>query len=188
MQPQHSFLLKIGAVVLVVWVMAGIFIGVLRTNRTTPESLLRYLQENPLEGQTTTRREEIVTAAAEQLNRLDFNQRMEFRQSGTDREFFVAMTPEERNRFIEATLPEGFRQLMLALNGMTEQERARIVKRALRDLERENPDLAGRVDEEQTKKIISQGLESFYKEANSEVKLEFAPVIERLQRASQNLR
>jgi len=188
MHPQHSFYLKIAAGVLVVWMVAGIFIGILRTNRTTPESLVRYLNENPLEGQSELRREQIVSGAAEQLNRLDFNQRMEFRQSGTDREFFVAMTPDERNRFIEATLPEGFRQLMLALNAMNEQERSRIVKRALRDLERENPDLAGRVDEEQTKKIISQGLESFYKEANSEVKLEFAPVIERLQRASQNLR
>jgi len=71
---------------------------------------------------------------------------------------------------------------------MKPEERKRIVRRALDDLQRENPDVVARIGDADVQKVISQGLSSFYEDADSTVKLDFAPVLEELQRATQNLR
>lgn len=105
--------------------------------------------------------------------------------AAADRIFFDQLTPEERKKFIEMTMPEGFRQFMLALNKMDPERRKRIVKRALENLEKDNPEISQRMQEDEVRKIVNQGMSSFYEEANADVKLDFAPVIEQLQRAAQ---
>jgi len=59
------------------------------------------------------------------------------------------------------------------------------VKRALENLEKDNPEISQRMQEDEVRKIVNQGMSSFYEEANADVKLDFAPVIEQLQRAAQ---
>jgi hypothetical protein len=171
-----------------IWAIAGAVIFWTRASRPTPQSLARYIDTHVLENRSPAEREKILTETARQLNRLTFEQRQEFRSTRTDRRFFEQMTPEERARFLDLTLPEGFRQLMTALNTMEPEQRKKIVQRALDDMERESPGLNDRIDQEAAQKILSQGMETFYKEASSEVKLDFAPVIESLQRTTQGLR
>ncbi len=78
---------------------------------------------------------------------------------------------------------------MLALNKMDPEKRKKMVQRALDDIDKDTPEIGERINRaEAAQKMISQGMSSFYEEASAEVKLEFAPVIERLQRATQNLR
>ena len=98
------------------------------------------------------------------------------------------MTEEERKRFLDLTLPVGFRQLMGALNKMNPEQRKKMVQRALRSLEREEPEINDRINREAVQQMIAQGMDSFYQDADSEVKLDFAPVIEELQRSTQGLR
>ncbi len=172
----------------VVWGMVAAAVLFTRSVKPSAESITEFIESNPIAERTPEERSRIISRAAQMLNRLEFKERQRFRELQVDRTFFEQMTKEERLVFLEATLPEGFRQLMEALNKMEPKERQRIVKRALADIERETPDLAGRLDDEDTQKLISEGLESFYEEANAEVKLEFAPVIERLQRATQGIR
>ena len=45
-----------------------------------------------------------------------------------------------------------------------------------------------RIDRVEVQKMLSQGMDSFYSEASADVKLDFAPVIEQIQRATQNMR
>lgn len=175
-------------VLLVVWLVAAVIIGLARSQRPSGEALVAYIETHPLTDLEGAEREKVIANVVRQLNRLDFEERRILREGGADRRLFEQMNDEERREFLEATLPEGFRQLMLALNKMEAQERQRIVRRALEDLERDNPEMAGRWDDENARKLLSQGLDSFYEEASAEVKLDFAPVIERIQRATQNLR
>ncbi len=176
------------AVVVVVWIVAGGVIMWSRAARPTAESVSGYLEKNPLAGLSVEQRSEVLTRAADQLNRLNFEERQKLRALRRDREFFEQLTPTERREFLERTLPEGFRQLMLALNKMGPEARKKIVNRVLEDLERDSPEVAGRIGEADAQKVIAEGLESFYEDASADVKLDFAPVIERLQRATQNLR
>ena len=171
-----------------VWVIAAGVLAWVKSSTPTPEKLAAYLSKNPLSEVSGAKRAEVIATAAGQLNRLTFDQRQELRESGSIRTFFEQLDAEERSRFLDLTLPEGFRQLMNALNKMDESRRKKIVDRVLNDLRSENPEIAARLGDAETPKIITKGLSSFYEEADAGVKLDFAPVIEQLQRATQSMR
>jgi hypothetical protein len=176
------------AIFVTIWAVAGLVILWSHLSRATPASITAYIGKNPIESLTPAKRAEVIDKVAAQLNKLNFDQRQELRKAKIDRNLFEEMTPEERKRFLDLTLPEGFRQLMIALNKMEPQRRKKIVQRALDDLEKDRPDGAPRIDQVEVQKMISQGVDTFYSEANADVKLDFAPVIEQLQRATQHMR
>lgn len=165
-----------------IWLVAVVAIGISRSARPTPQKLQAYVEAHPIIGLDGTKRQKILESTAAQLNRLNFDQRRELQESGTLRRFFENLTAEERGKFLEMTLPEGFRQMMTGLNKMTPEKRQRLVQRALDDLRKNSPRSAERIPEDEVKKILSQGVSSFYEEANAEVKLDFAPVLEELQK------
>jgi hypothetical protein len=179
---------RIVGLLVLVWAIAGGLIFWSRASRPTPAALATYINGHSLEGLPEAERTKVIAHVTDQLNRLDFDQRQELRKAKIDRQFFEQMTEEERKRFLELTLPEGFRQLMLALNKMNPEQRKKIVQRALDDIEKDTPEMHDRINREAAQKMISQGMDSFYQEASADVKLDFAPVIEELQRATQGLR
>jgi len=171
-----------------VWLVAAVVIFWARAARPTPASLSAYMEKHPLVNLAPAGRGKVIGQVAAQLNKLNFDQRQELRKSEIDRRLFEEMTAEERKRFLDLTLPEGFRQLMLALNKMDPAKRKKIVQRALDDIEKDHPEAKERLDRIEVQKMISQGMDSFYSEASADVKLDFAPVIEQLQRATQTMR
>lgn len=174
--------------VLLLWIVAGGVILWTRAVRPTPEKLAAYMESHPIGAAGEGERESILLRVAGDLNRLDFEQRRELRADGELRKFFESLRPDERSRFLDLTLPEGFRQMMLALNKMDPARRKKLVDRALEDLRSASPELAERVNEEEVRKILAEGVGSFYEQASAEVKMEFAPVLEELQRNVQRLR
>lgn len=181
-------LIRAALLLAAVWIVAGAVIWYAHSARPSAESIIRYAEANSLDGLAPSERGAVITEVSDQLNRLDFAQREELRRRGWDRDFFRALTPEERRTFLEATLPEGFRQLMLGLNKMDPAQRRGMVQRALDGLDEEESGRPPRISEPDIKRVLEEGLGTFYEEASAEVKLDFAPVIERLQRNMQNLR
>lgn len=184
MRNLRRFLIPIVAI----WVMAGGLVWWSRSARTTPETIEAYVKAHPLDKVAGGERAQVIDRVADQLNKLDFEQRQQLRKTHMDRDLFDQMTPEERTRFLDRTLPEGFKQLMIALNKMKPEQRKKIVQRALDDLEKDNPEMNKRLDDEQAKKMLSQGVSSFYENASADVKLDFAPVLEQIQHSTQNFR
>jgi hypothetical protein len=184
--------LRVAAVLALVWLIAAGTTWMLRSMKPTPESLALYVDSHPIANTSPVDRQRIIDKVAAQLNRLDFEQRRSARTSKSLDGFFRDMTEDERSAFLDKTLPEGFRQMMLALNKMTPEKRKQIVDRALADIEKADANgpqkSRGPVDEAQRKKIVSQGMSAFYEEASADVKLDFAPVIEQIQRSMQNSR
>lgn len=180
--------LKAALILIAVWLVAGAVIFFSRSARPTADSLVRHTAANSLEGLAPDRRAALIADVADRLNRLDFEERQELRRQQWDREFFRALTPDERRAFLEATLPEGFRQLMLGLNKMDPEQRRKIVKRALDDLEEDGAGVPQRISDADAKRVVEEGIGAFYEDASAEVKLDFAPVIEQLQRRVQGLR
>jgi hypothetical protein len=177
---------------LIVWLLAAGTAHLVRSMKPTPESLVRYVDAHPMANASTAERRQIIDKVVAQLNRLNFEERRAVRTSKSIDGFFRNLTDEERNDFLDRTLPEGFRQMMLALNKMTPEKRKQLVERALSDLDKANAngsDQARRpIDQAQSQKIIKQGMSAFYEEANADVKMDFAPVIEQMQRTMQSLR
>jgi hypothetical protein len=189
-----KFSVKTILVLCSVWVAAIAIAMTARSARPSPEKLLTWLQENPVEATTGNQRMKLIDQVASKINRLDFEQRRTLQRSGELRSFFENLDKQERERFVEKTLPEGFRQMMNAFNQMEPERRKRFVEQALADIERadqagaESQERRGEFDEATVQKIINEGLQAFYSEASADVKMDFAPVIERMQKSLQNFR
>ena len=167
----------------VVWLVAGGVIWLARRAKPTPESVERYLSANPPAGKSSTEREKIMTRLAQQLNQLTYEERRQIRVRRQLDAFFRALNPDEQARFLDLTLPVGFRQMMEAFNKMEPKKRKDFVNRALRQMQtEEGEEPPPRLDDQNVEKIVTQGLKSFYTDASAEVKMDFAPLIEQMQR------
>jgi hypothetical protein len=183
--------IKLVGLLLAVWAIAGGAIYFARGAKPTPEKVMRYLENNPLEGAATSDRGEVIEKVATQLNQLAYEERREVRMSRKLDGFFKTLTPEEQARFLDLTLPTGFKQMMEALNNMTPEKRKRFVKKALEDMQKrdgEEPQEGQPEMDANGQKIIDQGFRSFYGEASAETKMDVAPLIEQLQKNIQGAR
>ena len=177
---------KVIAALVGLWIVALLIIHWSRSMQPTPASFEAYLFRHDLDKASGSGRTAIINHAADQLNRLSWDQREQLRQDGADRELFKKMTPDERSRFLDLTLPQGMHELMVALNKMKPEKRRKIVEDALTKMRNADPAGAPPPNDPQTQKIISEGLESFYKDSSPEVKLDFAPLIEQIQKTTQS--
>lgn len=183
--------IKAAAILAAIWLVAGGAIYWARSNKVTPESLTRHIESLQLEGKAPGKRQKAIDDVADQLNRLTYEERREVRMSRKiDRFFKEQLAPAEQERFLDRTLPTGFKQMMEALNKMERVKRQQFVTRTLKEMRERNGEERERdpEDEASARKIIDQGFKSFYSEASAETKLDVAPLIEEMQKNLQGLR
>jgi DNA-directed RNA polymerase specialized sigma24 family protein len=183
----RSTWIKAALLLAVVWIVAGGLIWWARANKVTPEALMAYVESHPIEGKSPGERGKTVESVAKKLNHLTYEERREVRLSRRLDRFFKTLNPDEQSRFLDLTLPEGFRQMMEALNKMEPEKRKAFVERTLEQLRKDegmDPEEARERFEKDgnIQKIIDQGLKSFYSDASAETKMDLAPVIEQMQR------
>jgi cell division septal protein FtsQ len=172
----------------VVWSVVGGVMWWARSQKPTPDRLLAYVETHPIDGKPSSDRARIIEKVAKQLNGLSYEERRNLRISRQLDGFFRRLNADEQTRFLDLTLPEGFKQMMEALNNMGPEKRKKFVERTLNDMKRqeglEGSDEARErfVDDRNTQKIIDQGLKSFYSEASAETKMDVAPILEQMQR------
>jgi hypothetical protein len=172
-----------------IWLVAGGIMMWARKTKPSPESVSRYIDAHSVEGRSSTERREIIDNVATQINRLGYEERRETRMERRPDQFFKNLTPDEQAYFLDRTLPEGFKQMMIAFNRMPPEKRLKLVARTLEDLRREREQLGDEpmpgLNDPNVQKIVTEGLKSFYSEASAETKMDFAPVIEELQQNMQ---
>lgn len=100
---------------------------------------------------------------------------------------FGSLTPAEQEAFLDATLPSGFKQLMDSFNKMEPAKRKQLVENALNEMKKHEGEAPppGR-DDKLAQHVVDQGLRSFYKDADANVKLDLAPLIEQMQKNLQS--
>ncbi len=184
----RSLWIKAVLVIVAIWAVAGGAIFWARSAKVTPESFARYLETHSIEGKTGRQREKIIEEVAEQMNALGYDERREFRMGRKLDGMFKSLTPEEQGRFLDRTLPTGFRQMMESLNKMDPAQRKKFVERSLRDMQRDSERPPDEELDANARKIIDHGFKSFYSEASADVKMDVAPLIEQLQKNLQGLR
>lgn len=183
--------IKIVAALLVIWALAGGVIYWARSVKPTPESVMHYLDAHPVADASAQEREATINKVAKQLNQLTYEQRREVRMSKKLDAFFRTLPADDQTRFLDLTLPTGFKQMMDSLNKMTREKRKQFVDKALADMKKhegeDNPDGQRDLDAN-GQKIIDQGFKSFYSDASVETKMDVAPLIEQLQKNIQGIR
>ena len=183
------------AVLAAVWALAVSVMGLARARRMTPEKIAAYTEQRSLPEMSAHERKSFVEGLARRMNRLDYEGRRRFRLQRTLHDVFAQMTDEERLRYLDLTLPNGFKKMMEAFNEMPRKERTKLVHRAVRDLE----EAAGAIDqdrprewtafsEEATQKIVDEGLRAYMLEASASSKVDLQPLIEQMQSILQTLR
>lgn len=199
---RRTTVLRISIALAAIWALAlsGLFIA--RSLKPSPQKVAALLEKHELAdlsvedsaaptGAEAGRRAAAIAEVSREVNRLDFNQRRELRETGGIDRFFMRLSLEEKKQFLEATLPRGFEEMMRAFNAMEPQQRQRMVDQVLSDLDEE--EASGRAptaeeNPELAKKIAEAGMEAYYENASADVKLDLAPVIEQLQERLQNMR
>jgi hypothetical protein len=188
----RSVWIKAVLLLVIVWSIVGGVRWWARSRKPTPDRLLAYVEAHPIEGKSPGDRAQVIEKVASQLNGLSYEERRELRVGRRLDTFFRLLNPDEQTRFIDLTVPEGFKQMMEALNKMDREKRKRFVERTLSEMRKEE-DLSDEarqrfVDDRNTQKIIDQGLKSFYSEASAETKMDVAPILEQMQRNLQGFR
>ncbi|MEP6671151.1 MAG: hypothetical protein ABJF10_18465 [Chthoniobacter sp.] len=183
--------IKFVAVLLIIWAVVGGVIYWAHSVKPTPESVMRYLEEHPVANASPEDRSKTVEKIAKDLNQLPYEERREVRMSRKLNKFFRGLPADEQTRFLDLTLPTGFKQMMDALNKMTPEKRKEFVNKALADVKKHEGD---DVPEDKRnldangQKMIDQGFRSFYSDASAETKMDVAPLIEQLQKNLQGMR
>lgn len=192
--------LVIGAAILaVVWGVAWAGYKIAANARVTPEKVRAHLHQLDLSKLTGNDRAAALRKLADMMTALTPEERRTARFDPEWNRWFAAMTDEEKVKFIEATLPSGFKQMLAAFEELPPDKRRRAVADSLKRLKeaRENPEFrppAGPdgapppppMSEELQQKVTAIGLNAFYSQSSAQSKAELAPLIEEIQRSMES--
>ena len=189
------------AVLVGVWLLAWAGYSFAKSRRITADKVAKYLHDTDLARLSGEARAKALRRLADQMTELPFEERRKARLDERWREWFEAMTEQEKADFIEATMPSGFKQMLASFENLPDDKRQKAIKDALRDLKKTRDEMdAERGDspfrlgaerppplsEELQKKIVTAGLKSFYSTASAQTKAEVAPLLEEMQRAMES--
>jgi hypothetical protein len=178
-----KFWLKTGGLVAAVWIVAAVIIHFAIAARPTAASVTAYAQSIDLARLQGEARARAIARMEKMVNRISFDERRQLDRDRISRDFLHQLTPEEQDAYLDATLPTGFQQLMDSFNKMDPAKRKQLVTDALaRMKEHEGQGPPPGADSHLAQHVIDQGLKSFYRDANADVKLDLAPLIEQMQR------
>ena len=174
--------IKITAVLAGLWLAIGGIIFVVRKNKPTAESVVAFASVNTLDGKQPAERAKVIEKIAAQVNHLDYDQRQKLNQQRKLESFWTSLNDGERTRYLELVLPTGFKQMTENFNKMPSAKRKRMVQKAVDDLRAGSGDAPPRdMDDAQVRKIVDQGLKSFYSDATIDAKMDALPFLEALE-------
>jgi hypothetical protein len=186
--------------VLGIWLVALTGYSIAKNSKMTAEKVRAYLESVDLSKLTGAARAKALQDLADKLNALSPEERQKARLERLARGWFDQMTEEEKGKFIEATMPAGFKQMLTAFEQLPEDKRRRTIDDALKRLKDSQNNVqkgGGQADQSGTNappplsdelqaKIRTIGLSTFYSQSSAQTKAELAPVLEELQRVMES--
>jgi basic membrane lipoprotein Med (substrate-binding protein (PBP1-ABC) superfamily) len=156
--------------------------------KPTPEKLVAFVAAHPVDGRSGAQRDKVIDSVAQQLNQLEYEERRDLRVNKKLEAFFKSLNSAEQDRFLDLTVPAGYKQMMEAFNKMAPQKRKQMVEKAMVQIQAQTIDEAKpQMDDPHVRKMIDQGFQSFYSDASAETKMDLAPLIEQIQKNLQGL-
>jgi len=186
-------LMGIGALVLI-WLVNWAGYQWSASQRLTAEKLRHWAESIDLARLHGAERERALRQLADWINALPYEERRRVRLDGFWTNWFAVMTESERAAFLDATLPQGFQQMLAAFEELPPERRQRALQEAMRRV-REAAVEAGRLapgepppgwNEELQRQVTMHGLRAFYSQSSAQTKAELAPLLEELQRLMQS--
>ncbi|MGA2866913.1 MAG: hypothetical protein ABSF95_20760 [Verrucomicrobiota bacterium] len=178
-----------------IWAVAMAGYAIAKNARVTADKLKAYAEAVDLSKLSGEARAKALGKLAAMLNALSLEERQKVRLERAAWNWLEQMTEEEKAAFIEATMPTGFKQMLVSFEQLPEDKRRRTIDDALHRLREAQIRLRGAAGDpnpgtngppvlspELQAKIRTIGLRTFYSQSSAQTKAELAPVLEELQR------
>jgi hypothetical protein len=175
-----------------IWLLALAGYKIAKSAVVTPEKVRAYVQSVDFAKLAAAERGPTIDRLAALLNALTLEERRSLR---LDRNaWFNQMTDAEKGRFLDATMPTGFKQMLSAFEEMPTDKRQRVVDQAMKQMKEAQKKLAASgqapptgangevLSPELQEKVTKIGLQSFYSQSSAQTKAELAPLLEEMQR------
>ena len=190
--PRQRFLVWAGVGLLAIWLAAWAGDAYFESRKMTAEKVRAFVESTDFEKLSAAARAKALQDLADKINALSYEERQRLRGEKLMRDWFAKMTDAEKNRFIEATMPTGFKQMIGAFEQLPEEKRHRAIDDALKNLRAQNQNNSAAaggggnaqppISPELEAKIRTIGLNTFYSQSSAQTKAELAPLLEELQR------
>lgn len=138
------------------------------------------------------RRRKQLEKIANQIQRLDFQERINLRRDRTSEQLFARLSPDEQNRFVELTVMESIERFLDSLEALPPKQRKRFIEMGLRELGDEvedrgtpavNPLISGMIEQ-----AGIEGIRAFVRTSNAATKFSLGPVVEAINESIQGIR
>ena len=196
MNPRTRPILLAVAILAAAWVLAAVGYQVTRNSKMTAGKVRAYALSIDLSKLTGAARAEAIRKLAAKLNALTPEERRRARMERIATGWFEKMTEDEKGEFIEATMPTGFKQMLVSFEQLPEAKRRKAIDDALKrlkDAREKTPEEGESMSDTGTNrppalspelqdKVTKLGLKTFYGESSAQTKAEMAPMLEELQR------
>ena len=185
-------LMYAGGALALVWVVALTIFYFSGKTKMTVERLDQYVAATDLSQLSEEDRARAVDKFADMVNALSEEDRMRWRREEGWKKWFAQMSEAERSRFIEKTLPTGFKQMLDAFSQLPPDQRKKMVDQAVSNLKQAGangnndggnygasgpPPLSPEL-EQQVRQI---GLTELYTQSSPETKAELSPLLEQIE-------
>ncbi len=180
--------------------LAGIWLAtwaghrLIESRRTTAEKVRAYVEKVDISTLKDAPRAKALKSLEDKLNALSYEERQRLRAERLVNGWLAQMTEPEKEQFIEATMPTGFRQMITAFEQLPDDKRRKVIDDALKNLRTQNirPTGGGAakgdannppiISPELEAKIRTIGLSELLSKSSAQTKAEVAPLLEELQR------
>jgi hypothetical protein len=184
------------AALMAVWLAALAGYALSDHFKMTVDKLFAYVQSTDLSKLSGEARAKALRDLADKINALSPEDRRQARVDKIWSQWFQEMTEEEKGRFMDATLPSGFHQMLASFEQQPPEKRQKAIDDAIKQLRqaRENPTQKSShpdsnatngppvLSEDLQKKVTTIGLNSVYSSSSAETKAELAPLLEEIQK------
>ena len=196
---RRQFVLRAVLALVGVWLLAAIGFFIAKNAKMTADKVQHYVASVDFGKLSAEDRARAIQKLADKINALSWDERQRLQIGRGALGWFDEMTEEEKGRFIDATMPTGFKQMLSAFEEMPQERRQRMIDESLRRLrdassaiEEASPGRPAGPDgqyvfsEELQKKIRTIGLKTYYSESSAQTKAELAPMLEQLQKVMES--
>jgi hypothetical protein len=194
-QRHRPFLLALAALV-VIWAVTFAGYQLAQNAKVTPDKVRAYIAAVDFSHLSAAERAAAIEKLAAMLNALTLDERQSLRLDHTAYQWFAEMSEAEKGKFLEATMPTGFKQMISAFEDLPADKRQRLVDQAVRQMkgDRERMATLGQgpgtnavvLSQQLQDKVTKIGLQSFYSQSSAQTKAELAPFLEELQRSMES--
>ena len=174
-----------------IWVLAIAGYKIARNAVVTPDKVRAYITSVDFSKLSEAERDAAIAKLAAMLNALTLEERQSLRLERLA--WFNQMSEAEKGKFLDATMPTGFKQMLAAFEEMPVDKQKRAVDQAVKQMQAAQDKLAAGgqapagangpvLSPELQEKVTKIGLQSFYSQSSAQTKAELAPLLEEMQR------